>query len=227
MEAELRKLGVTRLSHLVIPDHHRKAPLAGDPFLLEWLREREIGGDEMVLHGYYHLREQPARKESAWDRLVTRSYTAGEGEFYDLPAPAARERLERGLADLRAAGLAPEGFIAPAWLLGEAAESAVRDLGLRYTTRIGYVRDYAAGRDYAAQSLCWSVRSAWRRQASLRWNDYLLAREHRAPLVRIGLHPVDIAHPQIWAQIRRLVQSALESREPRTYAEFCRTHGKS
>ena len=225
MEMELRSLGVSQLSHLVIPDHHGKAPLGQSPEVADWLADQQAGGQEIVLHGYYHLRERAAGRETAWDKLITRGYTAGEGEFYDLEAASAKERLERGLAMLRGAGLRPEGFIAPAWLLGEQAETAVRALGLRYTTRLGYIRDFAAQRDYPAQSLCWSVRSAWRRQASLRWNDHLLTRESRAPLIRIGLHPVDYQHPQIWAQIRRLVRRALEARRPRTYAEFCHLHG--
>lgn len=226
MAAEMRALGVGKLSYLVTPDHHRKGPVAGSPETQEWLRtEQAVHGAEMVLHGYYHLREprtaEGLRRETPWDRLITRSYTAGEGEFYDLPQAEAANLLAQGREMLQAAGLRLQGFIAPAWLLGADAEVAVRDAGFCYTTRLGYLRDLQRDCDFPAQSLCWSVRSAWRRQASLLWNDYLLVRESRSPLVRIGLHPVDYAHPPIWRQIRQLTSRALEARTPRTYAEFC------
>ena len=118
------------------------------------------------------------------------------------------------------AGLNPAGFIAPAWLLGEDAERAITDLGFRYTTRIGEVLKLQPRLHHPAQSLCWSVRAAWRRVFSLAWNASLFARLANAPVLRIAIHPVDIAHPRVWKQIVRLVSEAARSRTPHSYESW-------
>ena len=185
----------------------------------EWLRARASLGDEIVLHGYFHQRaRQPG--ESAKAKLTTRIYTADEGELFDLNYTTARELLTRGREDFRKLALDPVGFIAPAWLLGTEAERAVRELGFTYTTRLGSVLDFTTGIPHSAQSLVWSVRSAWRRQMSLAWNATLAVRLRSNPLLRISIHPVDLKHPQIWSQIERLITSALRDRSALTYAEW-------
>ena len=74
-----------------------------------------------------------------------------------------------------------------------------------------------SGRVFKSQSLVWSVRSAWRRQASRAWNALLFRRLAAHPLLRISIHPVDLRHAQIWRQIRLLITRALAEREPLTY----------
>ena len=128
--------------------------------------------------------------------FVTEYYTAGEGEFYDLSEGEATLRLERAKREFCAVGLAPRGFIAPAWLLGREAERAVRKAGFEYTTRLRCFKDLATGRETASQSLVWSVRSGWRRILSIWWNAWLARKLFRAPLLRIGLHPVDWQHTE-------------------------------
>ncbi len=211
MLGDLAALGITRTSLLVIPNHHRKAPMTEDASFGAWLRELAAAGHEVVLHGYYHLRTGGPRN---W---VTERYTAGEGEFYDLSEAGARERLERGRRELEAAGLRPCGFIAPAWLLGPAAEAAVRAEEFAYTTRLRVFTDFVSGREMVSQSLVWSVRAAWRRVVSQGWNALLARRLRGNPLVRVSLHPPDWDHPAIRRQVERLIGAALAGREPMTY----------
>ena len=109
------------------------------------------------------------------------------------------------------------GFIAPAWLLGREAERAVRRVGFDYTTRLRTFKDLVTGRETLSHSLVWSVRSAWRRIASLCWNRLLAHKLFRAPLLRIGLHPVDWQHGAVRRQALHLVRSALAAREAITY----------
>ena len=224
MLADLRAWGVGRTSLLVIPDHHGRGRFRDDAVLcraLERLATRE--GHELVVHGYYH-RRPPRASEGGITRWVTGTYTAGEGEFYDLEEVAAAERLERAREDFATLDApAPVGFIAPAWLLGEAAERAVRSAGFRYTTRLGTVTDYfaAGGRGVTrSQSLVWSPRNAWRRAVSLGWNAALARRLRGRGLLRVGVHPPDRSHPALWRQVERLVRAALRDREAVTYAEF-------
>ncbi|MEQ1860883.1 MAG: polysaccharide deacetylase family protein [Chthoniobacteraceae bacterium] len=217
--AEMALLGVPRLSLLVIPNHHERGHVREDSALCEWLRAREGEGYEVVTHGYFHRRARRG-DESLVQRLMTRAYTADEGEFYDLDRRRAAELVTRGNADLRELGLDPRGFIAPAWLLSAEAEDALRELGCEYTTRLRGVADLRSGVWHESQSLCWSVRAAWRRACSLAWNAWLYRRLDDSPLLRVAVHPVDIEHPRIWRQIRALIVEALRTREPMTYLDW-------
>jgi predicted deacetylase len=153
-------------------------------------------------------------------RLVTESYTAGEGEFFDLKREEALKRLTIGLSEFSSCGLNPVGFIAPAWLLGEEAEEAVRESGFEYTTRIATVSDFRGGRVHNARSLVWSVRAAWRRWCSLAWNNLLATSLRNAPLLRIGIHPPDWEHPAIRAQILEVTSAALAGRHAMSYQQW-------
>jgi len=152
--------------------------------------------------------------------MATRVYTADEGEFYDIERPHAAELVGRANTELREAGLQPRGFIAPAWLLSDEGEAALKDEGCEYTTRLRTVTDLRNSRIHSAQSLCWSVRAAWRRSMSLAWNALLYRALRSEPLLRISIHPVDIEHRPIWAQISYFIQNASTSRSPMTYFEW-------
>lgn len=214
--AELRSLGITKTSLLVIPNHHRRGHFLDDADFCAWLRSLDETGHEIVMHGYFHQR---ARRddETARAKIVTRFYTADEGEFFDLNENEARELLTKGRAEFAAIGLRPSGFIAPAWLLGADAGLALKKLGCEYTTRLGSVTDLVAGKTYKSQSLCWSVRSAWRRAASLGWNAFLFQELRANPLLRVSIHPPDIHHPAVWRQVRSLLARALAARAAVTY----------
>lgn len=213
---DLRECGVGAVSLLVIPNHHGRGLGSECEGFGEWLEGRVDGGDEVVQHGYFHRREAGLGDGLA-KRLVTESYTAGEGEFFDLGYDAARERLARGREELSACGVRATGFIAPAWLLGADAELAVRDEGFDYTTRIAVVRDFKSGRDHASRSLVWSVRAGWRRVCSLFWNRMLAAAVADAPLCRVGIHPPDWDHEAIRRQILELTSGMLAGRQAMTY----------
>jgi predicted deacetylase len=134
--------------------------------------------------------------------------------------PACTRILDELAALHLRAGLAPTGFIAPAWLLSEPGEEALRDLGLAYTTRLGGVWELQRRQIHRSQSLCWSVRAAWRRMLSLAWNAYLFSRLEHTPLLRIAVHPVDIDHPRIWWQIKRMIAVGMKTRMAETYESW-------
>jgi predicted deacetylase len=212
----LRALGLRAVSLLVIPDHHRRGHFLAHEEFCRWLRTQVAIGHEAVIHGYHH--ERAAREgETLRERVITRRYTAGEGEFFDIAYDAARDLVTRALGEFERAGLQPRGFIAPAWLLSAEGEHALHDLGLAYTTRLRGVTDLRTGEVHPSQSLCWSVRAAWRRAVSLAWNAFLYHRLERTPLLRVAIHPVDLAHPRVWRQITRTITAALRTRTAATY----------
>jgi uncharacterized protein len=214
---DLGAAGIDRVSLLVIPNLHHVAPIDRDGPFCDWLRAASRHA-EVVLHGYFHQR--PASPGGWRQRLITEHYTAGEGEFYDLTEGEAACRLAMGTQALAAIGLFPRGFIAPAWLLGAEAEVALRKAGFDYTTRLCSFKDLRTGRQTSSQSLVWSVRSGWRRMASLRWNALLANSLRKRGLMRIGLHPPDWNHQAIRRQVARLIRDALATREAITYEDW-------
>ena len=218
MIRDLAELGVPVTSLLVIPDHHHKGRVDADPEFSAWLRDLVTKGHEAVLHGFYHLR--PVKTgEGLTTRLVTRSYTAGEGEFYDLTYAEASDLLRQGRECLIGCGVETTGFIAPAWLLGMEAERAVKDAGFAYTTRIAGVMDFHRETSHASRSMVYSVR-AGRRAVSLLWNEGLFHALRGAPLLRIGLHPPDWEHEAIRRHLHACLRMASEVRLVTTYCEW-------
>ena len=214
--SELEAVGVSQSSLLVVPDYHRTGRSLGQSGFVHWLRELAAQGHEIVLHGFYHQR--PRRmSESLAGTLITRIYTADEGEFFDLEYGEALRLLQIARDEFEGQGLRPSGFIAPAWLLGEEAERAVRAAGFRYTTTLRLVRDFDSGMEFPSQSLVYSVRRRWRAALSLIWNPALFSRLTTNPLLRLGLHPPDLEHPRVWRQILELVRQALTDRHPLSY----------
>ena len=117
--------GVRVCSLLVVPDYHHQGLFTKDREFVSWLRDLELDGHEVVVHGYFH--ERPRRpEESLRDKFLTRFYTQHEGEFYDLDYDEALRRITTARDEFRAHGLKPRGFVAPAWLLSVEAERAAR-----------------------------------------------------------------------------------------------------
>ena len=217
--AELGHHGVHVCSLLVVPNYHHHGCFTEDRAFVRWLQELEEKGHEIVIHGYFH--ERPTRNgENVHEKFFTRLYTKGEGEFYDLEYDEALRRICRAREEFTAAGLTPRGFIAPAWLLGPAAERAAADAEMEYTTRLTGVRDLRSGEEYRARTLAYSVRSGWRRTASLAWNTALARHLAGSRLARISIHPPDKDHPEIWRQLLRLTDRLVENRTATTYRDW-------
>jgi predicted deacetylase len=221
--SRLGRLGVRTCSLLVVPDYHHQNPIADDPQFLAWLRELELDGHEIVIHGYFHSR--PGRTgETIREQLITRFYTQGEGEFFDLGYDEALRRITAARDIFSTLGLKPRGFIAPAWLLSAEGERAARDAGMEYTTHLGSVLDLRSGQRFAARSLVYSVHNNWRRMASLLWNRTLLQVAKGGTLLRLSVHPPDYSFPPIWSQIERFISEMAEVRTPTTYQDWIADH---
>lgn len=216
---DLASYGIRVCSLLVVPDYHHEGLSTQDRNFVSWLRDLEADGHEVVIHGYYHQRSE-RRDENMRDKFVTRFYTRGEGEFYDLDYTEALRRICRARDEFRGAGLHPRGFVAPAWLLSPAGEQAVLDAELEYTTRLRTVRDVRSRRNFPARSMVYSVESEWRRSTSLVWNSFLARALNNTPLLRVSIHPPDRLHPRIWRQLSDLLSEVQDRRRATTYRDW-------
>lgn len=223
LAAELDRMGPIPLSLLVVPDHHGRGMLPEHPAFVAAVEDRLARGDEVVLHGYHHHDVAPApRGPVGW--FARRVYTH-EGEFYGLGRDAARRRLERGMALFDRLGWPLAGFVAPAWLMSPGTRAALRETPLRYTTTPGRLYRLPGFEPVAAPGLVWSVRSAWRRAASRLWSETQRRRHRRAPVLRLGLHPADLAHAGARHYWLDLIGRLLAERTPMTKRAFLERAG--
>ena len=215
--AAVERVAPVPLTLLVVPNHHRR-----NPGLPAWYRdalaERIAAGDELALHGFFHLDEGP-RPETLADWYRRRILTAGEGEFAALPASAARRRLNAGRQWFERHGWPLRGFVAPAWLLGRGAWHAVSNSRFAYTTTATHFHLLHPWQGIAAPAIAWSTRSRMRRALSLLWNGLRPAPAGPA-LVRIALHPDDALHPDVVRQAQHLLEVLLHQREAMTKIAF-------
>ena len=203
---------------LVVPNHWGDAPiLAGSPFASR-LRGWADAGIEILLHGYFH-RDQ-ARHAGAADKLRATFMTAGEGEFLGLSREDAASRIAEGRALLEdVIGRRVDGFVAPAWLYGEAALEALSECGMRIAEDHLRVWSPATGARLArGPVITWASRTRARLASSLLAASAL----RRAPMkvLRIGVHPPDSRHPALVGSIRNTFSIAARNRMAARYSDL-------
>jgi predicted deacetylase len=219
--ARLERIAPMALTLLVVPYYQGRPSNAA---FERWLGERLQRGDELALHGLTHC-DDGAPPEGWLDHAKRRWYTAGEGEFAALDIADATRRLNAGRRWFASRRWPLRGFVAPAWLLGDAAWRALHNQPCRYTcTRTAlHVLPHgamgAAPRALQARSIVYSTRAPWRRWVSLPWNAALAHGERRRPWMRFELHPTDVEHADVCTAALRLVAHSLEQgRAPLTLA---------
>lgn len=204
------------LTFLVVPDFHGMgASLPG--WYRDALAEHVEAGDELALHGYFHVDDgPPPRAPLQWWRR--RVMTDSEGEFSALDVQTARQRLQAGLDWFRREGWRPQGFVAPAWQLGERAWEALDEFPFDYTTTADAFHLLHPRRTVRTRCFAYSTRSNLRQAVSLSWNR---ARGSGGRgIARLALHPDDARHPAVIAQVQRLLESLLRERVPLTKASL-------
>lgn len=213
--------GVSRVTHLVVPHFHRGVRLADDGATVAWLRDRATAGDELALHGYHHVQ---ATSPTGWTgRVRARLWTAGEGECL-APAAPLRELLSRGRDELaRCLGVAPIGFVAPAWLEPPGLGALLSELGFAWHETSFSIEALPSRRRLLAPVVGFATRTRARELASVAWAGVVLpvALARRRPLVRIAVHPADLRSPRVLAALERCVLAAAHL-PSRTIGELAR-----
>ncbi|MGB3125130.1 MAG: polysaccharide deacetylase family protein [Pseudomonas sp.] len=185
-------LGNVPITWLVVPDFHHHDDLAAQGDFRRLLDSRVAKGDELTLHGYYHCDDQPApRTPTEW--FMRRVYTH-EGEFYSLSHADALDRIRAGIEVFHRNDWPLHGFVAPAWLMSAGTRQALRQLPLTYTSDPHHLYRLPDFTPVDAPGLVWSARSAWRRRVSKCISERREQRWQTTPVIRLGLHPVDMRH---------------------------------
>lgn len=215
---QTERLGIPRISLLVVPRWYGVESIEDRPFFVRWLQALAQEGHEICLHGLTHrVDELPRDPVGSW---MARVYMAGEGEFYRIGKARAEEKVREGLARLAALGLPVQGFVAPSWLLSRQAREVLLRRGFAYTvsqSRLDLLRD---NRRIAAPTVVFSTRSLVCRAASRAWACLRFKLSREAPILRISVHPGDLFNPALRSTLLRLIERALEDRAPVTYGEL-------
>ena len=198
---------------LVVPDYHHRGRIGDDAAFRSAIEQRLARGDELALHGLYHLDDSAPRPRGPLQWATRRLYTASEGEFAALDAATAERHMHAGLEQFAALDWPVRGFVAPAWLMSDGTRAALGRLPFAYTSTRSALYALPDWREYRYPSLVWSMRSAWRRGASRLVNTAQARRLRNAPLLRLGLHPADAAHPATVAFWRDTLRHALRTRQ--------------
>jgi hypothetical protein len=207
-----------RLAMLVVPNHWGDAPvIPGSPFAAR-LRAWAEAGMEMFVHGFFHRDE--VRHERSGKRVRARLMTAGEGEFLGLTRTDAIKRIRDGRALVEdVTGKPATGFVAPAWLYGEGAFDALRELQIPIAEDHFRVWSPANGQRLAqGPVITWASRTRLRLASSLAASAVL----RRAPIrvLRIGVHPADVRHPALLRSIDSAMNIAAASRHAGRYSDL-------
>ncbi len=207
------------LTLLVVPNYHRLGEFVSGGYG-EQLQQCIDRGDELALHGYTHLDEEPIRLWSRFSRTVR---TRREGEFAALSQTHANLRLQQGAAWFAQRGWPLSGFVAPAWLLSSGTWRALRDFRFSYTTTLNRFYLLPQLQPILSPSLVVSSRAPWLYRASMVRNRLLSSALADGALVRLSLHPPD-AKAEIMREWQSLLQELLATRAAITKAEFARLH---
>ena len=215
--------GARPITLLVVPHYHYRARVLGEPAFVRAMDARLARGDELALHGYFHLDDaRPPRTLRTW--FARRIRTRTEGEFAALDEHASAWRLVRGIALFERLGWPLAGFMPPAWLLSGGARSALAHCAHRFeyvTVRDG-IYHLPEWRFERTANLCYSPDTAMRRAMSKAAIGHEWRRARGVGLMRLSLHPQDVRAPQVLRHWRRLVGDALALRTAVTKREWVR-----
>ena len=187
--------------------HGRPIDGLGDGF------ERFVAGafGEVLQHGYTHRQDRPG---------VVSLFTGRSDELPGLPLQEVQRRLGLGRELLwRVLGVAPAGFVPPAWQVGRVTVRELEACGFRYLARFGVIRA-ASGPTIPLTTWCWD----WGALGLLgrvgqRFGDFSW-RVRPAALPCVVVHPADVDRgylPLVLGVVDRLLGLG---RTPGLFSEF-------
>jgi predicted deacetylase len=216
--------GVDRVTLLVIPARDLHPVGERSPEMTCWLAERASAGDEIAQHGFQH---ECVRRGALSRRVRLTGQRRRSAEFVGLDADEARRAVDAGWRVLKLAGVEPSGFVAPAYAYTPALR---RILPRRFRWWAELWRLHRplppAGLDSSGV-----LAPAWGLGA-----EGLAGRALSPPLIRLGsaiagdvlrldVHPADLAHPRHVMALEWALQRHAPRREAITYGELLAGRG--
>lgn len=209
--------GVDKVTLLVVPAgdlhpfHDRR------PELADWVVDRVGLGDAVAQHGFRNGQHRPA---SGLRRSMSRGHGMQAPEFVGLDDGETRRAVAAGWRVLKLAGIAPRGFVAPAYAYTDDLERALAPTFDWWSSRDRLFTDHGARSAYfpamtigpagASRTIAGRLASPWGVRASA-----LLA----GPLLRLDLHPADLDQPGRIAAAEQVLKRA-GRRQAVTYDEL-------
>ncbi len=191
--------GVRRVALLVVPAPDLHPFDRRSPSLRDWLADRLADGDEIVQQGFCPSRGRwPGEGRR---RAAPRTGHARPGEFDGLDAEETARALDAGRRILRAAGLAPAGFVPRGFAYTPPLHAALRERFGWWATS-GAIHA-PAGAPLHAPALALAGTDPVARAAGPLRRRVLAG---RASLLRIELHPRDLDHPRRVAAAEALLR---------------------
>ncbi|HEX4514666.1 MAG TPA: polysaccharide deacetylase family protein [Polyangiaceae bacterium] len=182
---------------LVVPNFHGKWPLDRYPAFVDRLRALRDDGHEIILHGFFHVSD-------GGSFFAQKIASAGEAEFADLAQSEGERRIDEGKKILEDIGLAPDGFIAPAWQMARWVLPALASRGFRYAEDHLHVYDPAGGRRKRSLVLNFASRTPARL-----WSSVAFVRAatpfRRVVRTRIAIHPGDMRSSFLRREVHRVL----------------------
>jgi predicted deacetylase len=212
--------GSMRMALLVVPDHWRRAPISKDRAFAAQLRAWSGEGCEIILHGWCHKDE--SSHSGKWAAFKARHFTAGEGEFLGLARDEAAHRMRDGRALLEdITGKRVGGFIAPAWLYGQGAIQALRELKFDFAEDHMRVWRPHDGHEMArGPVISWASRSRARTLSSMGFAALARRALRHQRVVRIALHPGDTTKPELLESIGQTIAAFRPTHRLSSYADL-------
>ena len=214
------RVGAGNYALLAVPDFHGQGGIDSDPAFAARLRGWADDGCEVFLHGYAH--RDTARHAGALSRLKASHLTAGEGEFLGLDQATASRLLIDGRNRVEdVIGRPVAGFIAPAWLYGEAALRAIAELDFPIAEDHFRVWHPPSGRVLArGPVITYASRTPTRMLSSLLWSRIATWVLKPCSAIRLGVHPHDVDAPELLREIERALRALSRTHRPSRYADL-------
>jgi uncharacterized protein len=203
---------------LVVPNWHGSWPLDEHSRFVGWLADAAREGAEIVLHGERH--DEVGNRRGWREQVAAWGRTDREGEFLALDYEAALARIARGTAVLSGLGLGPSGFVPPAWLAREDTFCAAAAANLGFAEDASSIRLLGTGARLTAPAIRWSARSRARAIGSVAVAGARWRLHRRRPLIRLALHPQDLAHPATARSLVRALDRWLATHRPVRYGDL-------
>ena len=177
-----------------------------------WIRDAVGRGHEVTIGGWDHSRgiEGLGPLTSLGRCASGAARRQGIEEFLLVDDRAARRRLRLSLEVLHRIGLRPCGFMPSRWTPSAGAARAAGAVGLRYRTSHRMVHNIRTGAVIKATELSFGARPMTVSGSFAMMKRWAMFQMGTGSLLRIGLHPTDLARSQLNRSMQRIFVAAAD-----------------